>query len=247
MTNQFNPFYNPYPFPYLPFFYDQKNDSSDDVHGILHNDLSNKDLHLILNLNLHTQTEDPITTLGICLPIWLFFTITAIFIQVRTLDMLRQENSVNNSLMVTQAKLHIVFWPTLMTMIELTDNIYPLAAYTPPHFCTIMSLLYNFCFLSIILYTFYAALLRYIFCSHTNWVENFGKERFIRIIYWLFYSHAFLWAVGTKVLRWSTDTAPWINSCYGLADRVYLLELDDAANMMKRQFCGFESEEGNFK
>ena len=243
MLNQVNPFYNPYPLPYLPFFLPHTNDSA--------NFLKNQDenffdegLDIISSLGLHTQTEDPILTLGVCFPIWSLFTITAIFIQVRTLNMLKQENSVNNMLMVTQAKLHIIFWPMMMTMIELTDNIYPLAAYTPNHFCTVLSVIINFFSLCIILYSFYAALLRYMFCSHSNWVENFGKERLIRIIYWVFYVHAFLWAVGNKLLRFSLDAVPMINSCYGWSDRVFMLELHDSANVVKRHFCGFDSVDG---
>ena len=243
MFDQVNPFYDPYPLPYLPFFL-QHNDNSA-------NPLKNQDenffedgLNIISSLELHTQTEDPILTLGVCLPIWTFFTITAVFIQIRTLNMLRQESSVNNMLMVTQAKLHIIFWPTIMAMIEITDNVYPLATYTPPHFCTILSFVTNFCTLCIILYSFYAALLRYLFCTYSIWVEKFGKERLIRIVYWVFYVHAFLWALGNKLLHFSLEVAPMINSCYGWSDRVYMLELHDSANMVKRHFCGFDSVDG---
>ena len=242
MLSELNPFYVPYPLPYLPFLHARLNISlQNEQHINQNNELFEEAFSIISNLELHTQTESPIITLGICFPIWLFLTMTAIFIQILTLDMLKQETSVNNKLMVTQAKLHIVFWPTLMIMIELTDNIYPLAAYTTPHFCTVMSLFVSFCSLSIILYSFYAALLRYLFCTYSEWVKKFGKEKLIRIVYWVFYFHCFAWAIGTKLLRISLEAAPMINSCYGWADRVYLLELDDGANMMKRLFCGFDS------
>ena len=242
MLSEINPFYDPYPLPYLPFLQAQKNISLQNDRHINQNDeLFEEAVTFISHLDLHTQTENPIVTLGICLPIWFFFTIMAIFIQILTLDMLKQENSVNNKLMVTQAKLHIVFWPTIMIMIELTDNIYPLAAYTSPYFCTVMCLFITFCSFCIILYSFYAALLRYVFCTYSEWVKKFGKEKLIRIVYWVFYTHCFAWAIGAKLLRISLEAAPMINSCYGWADRVYLLELDDGANMMKRHFCGFDS------
>ena len=248
MLSEINPFYDPYPFAYLPFLHAQKVISPhNDSHINQNNDFFEEPVGIISHLELHTQTENPIITLGICFPVWFFFTITAIFIQIRTLDMLKQENSVNNKLMVTQAKLHIVFWPTMMIMIELTDNIYPLAAYTTPHFCTVMSLFVSFCSLCIILYSFYAALLRYLFCTYSEWVQKFGKEKLIRIVYWAFYIHGFTWAIGTKLLRLNLEAAPMINSCYGWADRVYLLELDDSANMMKRQFCGFDSSNISMK
>ena len=242
MLSEINPFYDPYPLPYLPFLQSHKNISLENDRHINQNDeLFEEVVTFISHLDLHTQTENPIVTLGICLPIWFFFTIMAIFIQILTLDMLKQENSVNNKLMVTQAKLHIVFWPTIMIMIELTDNIYPLAAYTSPYFCTVMCLFITFCSFCIILYSFYAALLRYVFCTYSEWVKKFGKEKLIRIVYWVFYIHCFAWAIGAKLLRISLEAAPMINSCYGWADRVYLLELDDGANMMKRHFCGFDS------
>ena len=120
MLSRFNPFYDPYPFPFLSFLHVPKNVSlQNDLHMNQNNDFFEKPVCIISHLELHTQTEDPIITLGICFPVWFFFTVTAIFIQIRTLDMLKQESSVNNKLMVTQAKLHIVFWPTMMIMIEL--------------------------------------------------------------------------------------------------------------------------------
>ena len=137
----------------------------------------------------------------------------------------------------------IHWYQTVLSPTYISD-IYPLATYTPPHFCTILSFVTNFCTLCIILYSFYAALLRYLFCTYSIWVEKFGKERLIRIVYWVFYVHAFLWALGNKLLHFSLEVAPMINSCYGWSDRVYMLELHDSANMVKRHFCGFDSVDG---
>ena len=72
--------------------------------------------------------------------------------------MLEQEKSVNNQLMVTQARIHMIFWPSIVIINTLADNIYPLMTLTTPTFCTFLSFFFYFCVFSMILYTFYAAL-----------------------------------------------------------------------------------------
>ena len=126
----------------------------------------------------------------------------------------------------------------------LTDNIYPLTAYLPVQICHSWSFLSEFGSLCIILYSFYAALLRYIMLMHTERAETFGKERLISIIYWMYYSHAFFWALYSKFIRFNMETLPILNKCYGWMDRIYLIELHDSSNMMKRHFCAFEDSNG---
>ena len=138
----------------------------------------------------------------------------------------------------------MVFWPMNVIGTILTDNIYPLTAYLPVQICHSWSFLSEFGSMCIILYSFYAALLRYIMLMHTERAETFGKERLISIIYWMYYSHAFFWALYSKFIRFNMETLPILNKCYGWMDRIYLLELHDSSNMMKRHFCAFEDYNG---
>ena len=83
MLSGLNPFYDPYPFPYLPFFHAPTNITlQNDRHINQNNEFFEEVVSIISHLELHTQTESPIITLGICFPLWLFLTITAIFIQI---------------------------------------------------------------------------------------------------------------------------------------------------------------------
>ena len=250
MVVQSNHFHNPYDLPFLAFIPEQGNHSKYTLPG------SNKDeldenlyptIDILSSMELHSQTLPTLESFGIVLPIGLIFGSSACFIQSRTLAMLKQENSVNNKMMVTQAKMHMIFWPTLVLTTMLTDNIYPLTAYIPAEFCTVLSFFWEFCGMCIILYSFYAALLRYIFCLHTQKALKFGKEKLISLIYWVFYSHAFVWALYSKFIRFNMETIPILNKCYGWMDQVYLLELHSSTNMVKRHFCAFDSESGKSK
>ena len=242
-------FHNPYSLPYLSFYIDGKDGPSSHSFSPLNqtaanNHLSNEDYHLLTSVDLHTQTENPIISLAITTPIMFLFSALAGFIQSRTLQMLKYESSVNNRLMTTQAKIHMIYWPLSVLSGALIDNIYPLSSFTTPHFCTILRFFVNFCALSMILYSFYACLLRYLFCVHTERIDRFGKNRTISLVYWIFYTHTFVWALLTILTSFNLDRMVIINKCYGWMDRLYLLELNSAVNMWKRHFCALNSSDG---
>ena len=157
--------------------------------------------------------------------------------------MLKKESSVNNRSMRTQAKVHIVFWPSIVVVNTLGDNIYPLKEVFSSTFCTALSFHVYFCAESIVLYSFYAALLRYLCLLHTNKVNQFGKNKLIGIFYWIFYLHTFLWSLFTILTRFNFDYLPLINGCYGYYDRVFLME-DSLMHVAQRHFCGLQSSEG---
>ena len=100
-----------------------------------------------------------------------------------------------------------------------------------------------FCVLSMILYSFYAALLRYLCTVRTERVDQFGKDRLIRIIYCIFYLHTSVWALYTILTSFNTDHLPLINSCYGYADRVFMME-HSTLEMLQRHFCAHDMDEG---
>ena len=242
-------FHNPYTLPYLAFYTKEKdepkhhflapsNQATTNYYG------SNVDYHLITSVDLHTQTEDPIISLIVTTPITIFFAASAVFIQSRTLQMLKHESGVNNRLMTTQAKIYMIYWPVLVLMNAIITNIYPLSTFTTPYLCTVLSFFLNFCAQSLILYTFYACLLRYLFCIHAEKVERFGKYKMIGLVYWIFYAHIFIWVVFTMLTGFNLDNSHLINKCYGWMDRLYLLELNDATNTWKRFFCAMNSGDG---
>ena len=94
-----------------------------------------------------------------------------------------------------------------------------------------------------ILYTFYAALLRYLCTVRTAKVDKFGKDRLIRLIYWIFYFHTSTWAFYTILTSFNSDHIPLIYSCYGHADRVFLMEYSQL-KMLQRHICGHGMDEG---
>ena len=213
---------------------------------ILPKDSSNAEdeVDWITHVDVWTQSYNPIISLTLIFPILSLFASSAIFIQIRTLQMLSQENSVNNSIMVTQAKIHILFWPCMIIINTLTDNIYPLAKYLTPLFCTFFSFYFWFCSFSIILYSFYAALLRYLCCVHTEWVNGFGMRRLITIIYWIFYIHTVLWALYNLLTSFDLDHIPLVNKCYGYDDRIFLMETT-RLKVLQRHICAINLDGGN--
>ena len=200
-------------------------------------------VNLISNLELVTFTQNPIISLAFIMPIQVLFASTAVFIQIRTLQMLKQENSVNNRLMTTQAKLHMLFWPTIVMANTLSDNIYPLSEVLTSNFCSILCFHMYFCAKSMILYSFYAALLRYLCCLHTEKVDKFGKDKLIRRIYWIFYLHTLVWTLFTIFTSFNLDHIPLITNCYGEHDQQFLME-DNMIHTVQRHLCALQSTEG---
>ena len=243
------PFHNPYNKSYVAFYIEGTKESefpslSSSNQTTDNNYLLSFDSNFLTSVDLHTQTGDPYISLGIATPIMAVFAASTFFIQSRTLQMLKQESSVNNRLMVTQAKIHMIYWPVCVLAYALTENIYPLSAFTTPYFCTMLSFFVNFCAISIMLYTFYASLLRYLFLLHTEKVTYFGKSKTIGLVYWIFYTQTFMWALLVMFTSFNLDRLPLINKCYGWQDQVYLMELHDTMNMIKRHFCALNSKDG---
>ena len=239
--------HNPYQDSYLAFLSHPGNTSNDSYHREANSsDTSIWSMNLISIIEIHTHTIHPAISLALILPIQFLLTASAIFIQLRTLDMLKKENSVNNPLMVTQARIHIIFWPSIVIVNTLTDNIYPLSAVLTSSFCTVLSFYFYFCTFSMILYSFYAAFLRYLCCCYSENVNNFGKGKLISLVYWTFYLHTFGWAFYTIVTRYNLDNLdhiPLLNSCYGYQDRIFLME-SSPLNMARRHLCLLESANG---
>ena len=236
--------HNPYQDSHLVFLSHPGNTSNDSYPREANSsDTSIWSMNLISIIELHTHTIHPAISLALILPIQFLFTASAIFIQLRTLDMLKKENSVNNSLMVTQAIIHIIFWPSIVIMNTLADNIYPLSAVFTASFCTVLSLYFYFCTFSMIFYSFYAAFLRYLWCCYTESVNDFGKGKLISLVYWTFYLHTFGWALFTIVTQYNLDHVPLLNSCYGYQERIFLME-STRLNMARRHLCLLESVNG---
>ena len=94
-------FYNPYLLPYVAFLDKQRQQSS-----IFSNEEENspsyKDLDLITDLDVHGQVNNPIISLALLIPVCLVLVPPIMFIQMRTLKMLKGENTINSKMMVTQ-------------------------------------------------------------------------------------------------------------------------------------------------
>ena len=215
--------YNPYLLPYVAFL-----DKSKQPNGILNDEdkksILYEDLDLITNVHIEGQLNEPISTLTILISFSLFLIPSVIFIQMRTLTMLKSENTINSRMMVTQAKLHMIFWPSCIILFALTDIIYPLSALLSPHFCTLINMYICFGVISIILYSLYAALLRYMYLVQDEMVKEFGKTQTIRLMYWMFYIHTFFWSLYCVLATASGGGYHWVSSCYGWKDQIFLHE-----------------------
>ena len=186
----------------------------------------------------------PMLSLVVVPIIQLIFVSSAIFIQYRTLQMLKRETSVNNLMMVTQAKIHVIFWPNWALAVTFTESFYPLDNLITPVACHMLKFYIYFCLFSFILYSFYASLSRYLFCIHTTRVTKFGREKLMKILYWIFYIHTFVWTVYTHTTSFNMDHLPVINSCFGVQHNIFLME-SSTLNMLKRHFCFLRTGGGN--
>ena len=215
--------YNPYLLPYVAFLDKSKQPNSisvyEDEKSILY-----EDLDLITDVHIEGQLNEPISTLSVLITFSFVLIPSVIFIQMRTLTMLKAENAINSRMMVTQAKIHMIFWPSCIILHALTDIIYPLSAIVSTYFCTLTNMYMCFGMISIILYSLYAALLRYMYLVQDEMVKEFGKTQTICLMYWIFYIHTFIWSLYCALAISSGGGYHWVSSCYGWKDQVFLLE-----------------------
>ena len=219
--------YNPYPLSYITFLDKQTPPNtafqSEKEGNVLYNHLD-----LISDVGIEPQMNDPITSFIIVTTFSLILLPSVVLIQTRTLKMLKRENGINTRMMEAQAKLHMIYWPSAIFLHALVDNIYPLSALTSPHFCAIMNMYLRFGVLSMTLYSFYAALLRYLYLVHEEIVAKFGKTKIISVLFWVYYLHTFLWSLWTLYIIVTGHfalTGRFFSRCYGSMDRVFLLEV----------------------
>lgn len=236
--------YNPYEMPKLWFFIPntKSTDSNEDPVG-------SEDGYWIQDFDLYGQPiQDPLISFLLVLPIQLVLTAWAIFIQVRTCKMIKYEKCVNNMMMRSQARMHILFWPFWTISIQLINNVYPMSAITSPLLCQIIRFFFYFGVFSFFMYSYYAAFLRYLICNYTDKTEIFGKERLILYIHNLFYIHVILCTFNTIVYNldlFNLDLIPLMNSCSGHYTDQFLMESSSLSNMIERQFSASGNDEGN--
>ena len=245
-------FYNPYSLPYVAFFAEPNPNISS---FLFHDTFAYQDISIITSIDASPPIQSPEVSLSIHIPIGALLICGVFFIQIRTLQMLKLEKSVNNRMMVTQAKIHMTYWPFMVLLSALTENIYPITNLFPPGFCTFVNIFVHFGYFSMILYSLYAALLRYACLVHTEKVDKVGKQKVIAIIYWIFYLHTSIWTIFTIATSPNPALQPMVNQCYGWSDRVYLAEsksltenlLGDQVSrsaMLKRVLCLSQSGDG---
>ena len=219
--------YNPYPLPYITFL-DKQPPSNTASPSEKEGNVLYKDLDLISDVDIEPQMNDPITSFITLTTFGLILLPSVILIQTRTLKMLKRENGINTRMMEAQAKLHMIFWPSAIFLHALVDNIYPFSSLTSPHLCTIMNMYMRFGMLSMTLYSFYAALLRYLYLNQEEIVAKFGKTKIISLLFWVYYLHTFLFSLYIILAGHFTFNDGWVARCYGQMDRVFLLEVSYA-------------------
>ena len=225
--------YNPYTSPYITFL-DNQTPSNTVSQSEKEGNVLYKDLDLISDVDIEPQMIEPITSFIILTTFGLIVLPSVILIQTRTLKMLKSENGINTRMMEAQAKLHMIYWPSAIFLHALVDNIYPLSAVTSPHLCTVMNMLISFAMISMILYSLYAAILRYLYLVQEKIVVKFGKTEIISMVFWGYYLHTFIWSLYILLTGHYAFTYPWVSSCYGWKDRVFMLE-ESSSDVLLRQ------------
>ena len=235
--------YNPYLLPYVAFLGNQT-PSNTVFHSQKEGNVLYKDLDLISDIDIEPLMNDPITSFISLTTLGLILLPGVVFIQTRTLKMLKGETNINARMMTSQAKLHMIYWPSAIFLHALVDNIYPLSALTSHHFCTIMNMYNTFAKISMIIYSFYAAILRYLYLVQEEFVAKFGKTKIISVVFWVYYLHTFLWSLHMAVFTGHNSRSyPVVSSCYGWKDRVFLLQ-ESSSDVLLRQLGVLKTERG---
>ena len=127
----------------------------------------------------------------------------------------------------------MIFHPILI-FFELAVNLmHPIEEIIGPWICTVGWLFYNISTKIVLNYSFFAAIMRYVFVVHDDRVGRYGKEKVKRHFLYLYLAITIAQIVMKAVD--GTSRLSFINKCYGRDHEIFLIETS-SLSVLKRKF-----------
>ena len=222
MLSQKN-FYNPFVEPYLGFFIGS------------HPSQQNQTKFTIKDLNLYHQ---PVPNPQISSFFFAFMSIELFFgfyIHRKILVLLKKEDGILKNITRVFVLAQMIFWPTSIIMITITNFVHPIAAIINQWFCSCIWFLLYFPMNIISTHSFLSASIRYVFIVHYDKVRSLGKEK-VKKIFLIFSMLAQLFLTLWKATDGAElDMMSYMNKCFGRFHNVFLVETS-ALNVAQKTF-----------
>ena len=215
-------FYNPYTQPTLGFLWEDSKTTGNDTIG-----------QLVDDIDFYYQPLEP-PWIAI---IFFFVRLTIIFIGEiigkKVVIMTREETGILSEITLMFISIQMIFHPILI-FFELSVNlIHPINEIIGPWICTVGWLFYNISTKIVLNYSFFAAIMRYVFVVHDDRVGRYGKEKVKRHFLYLYLTITIAQIVMKAVD--GTSRLSFINKCYGRDHEIFLIETS-SLSVLKRKF-----------
>ena len=214
--------YNPYKQPTLGFLLEDSKPIGNDTIG-----------QLVDDIDFYYQPLEP-PWIAI---IFFFVRLTIIFIGEiigkKVVIMTREETGILSEITLMFISIQMIFHPILI-FFELSVNlIHPINEIIGPWICTVGWLFYNISTKIVLNYSFFAAIMRYVFVVHDDRVGRYGKDKVKRHFLYLYLTITIAQIVMKAVD--GTSRLSFINKCYGRDHEIFLIETS-SLSVLKRKF-----------
>ena len=214
--------YNPYKEPTFGFLWEDSKTTGNDTIG-----------QLVDDIDFYYQPLEP-PWIAI---IFFFVRLTIIFIGEiigkKVVIMTREETGILSEITLMFISIQMIFHPILI-FFELSVNlIHPINEIIGPWICTVGWLFYNVSTKIVLNYSFFAAIMRYVFVVHDDRVGRYGKEKVKRHFLYLYLTITIAQIVMKAVD--GTSRLSFINKCYGRDHEIFLIETS-SLSVLKRKF-----------
>ena len=169
--------------------------------------------------------------------IFFFVRLTIIFIGEvigkKVVIMTREETGILSEITLMFIAIQMIFHPILIFFELAVNLIHPIEEIIGPWICTVGWLFYNVSTKIVLNYSFFAAVMRYVFVLHEDRVGKYGKEKMKRHFLYLYLVITIAQIVMKAVD--GTSRLSFINKCYGRDHEIFLIETS-SLGVLKRKF-----------
>ena len=217
-----NNFYHPFEESMLGFFLNGQRDLNKSTTGLVIDDI---DLY-------YQPLEHPLVVVS-------FFGLKLIVILIgerigfKLILMIKKDKGILCSITLLFIVIQMILWPLGILFDLIVNLVHPVAEVIGKWFCSGGWLLSNLGPFYVFNYSFFVAVMRYVFLVHEEWVSKYGKEK----VKWRFLCAIIAMSTIQTLIKAvsGTSRSSVINKCYGYHHKVFLVETS-TLRVLQRKF-----------
>ena len=215
-------FYHPFEQSVLGFWLNDQGDVSNSTNGLVIDDI----------YLYYQPLEHPLVVIS-------FFVLKLIVILIgerigfKLILMIKKDRGILRNITLIFIVIQMVLWPLGILFDLIVNLVHPVIEVIGKWFCTGGWILSNIGPFFVFNYSFFVAVMRYVFLVHEEWVSKYGKEK----VKWRFLCAIIaVSSIQTLIKAVSgTSRASVINKCYGYHHKVFLVETS-TLRVLQRKF-----------